>query len=438
MISNEIKYSGLKRYFNNTAWLMLEKIVRLISSLAVGVWLTRHLGAVNFGILAYSQSIVAIFASVATLGLDSILTRELVTLKDDKESLLGTTILLKFVSSSSIVFIILLSLFFPSNETTGILILIISISLVFKSFDVFALNFQANVKSKSAAVSGVLSGLLGSILKIAGILFNLSLNYFATIIVLDSVLYSSLLVYFTIQEGSTVISGLRWQKRVAVRLIKDSWPLLLGGLVVSLTLKIDQVIIAHTLDSESVGKYAAAVRISEAWFFIPAAIAASLFPAIINAKKKGESVYVHRIQKFYSLLTAFSLLTAVIISLTGSFIIETLYGEAFIESAAVLKIHVWGGIFITMSIANGNWLISENLQKYYLFNMILGASINIVLNIILIPIYGIIAAAWVNLFTYFISSYLLLTLFKVTRISFIRLSKSFLLFDLYKIYPKDV
>lgn len=437
MIRHEIKYSGFKRYANNTAWLILDKIVRLISSLAVGVWLTRHLGTVNFGILAYSQSFVAIFASIATLGLDSILTRELVTLNDDKESLLGTTILLKFVASSSIVFIILLLLLFSSNETTSVLILIISISLVFKSFDVFALNFQARVKSKSVAVSGVLSGLVSSILKIAGILFNLSLNYFAIIIVLDTVLYSSLLVYFTIQERLTVITGLRWQKRIAIRLIKDSWPLLLGGLVVSLTLKIDQVIIAHTMDSESVGEYAAAVRISEAWFFVPAAIAASLFPAIINAKKKGESVYAHRIQKFYSLLTAFSLLTAVLMSLTSSIIIETLYGEAFFESASVLKVHVWAGIFITMSIANGNWLISENLQKYYLINMVLGASINVVLNIILIPIYGIIAAAWVNLITYFISSYLLLAFFKETRISFIRLSRSFLFLDLYKIHPKD-
>ena len=77
----------------------------------------------------------------------------------------------------------------------------------------------------------------------------------------------------------------KFEKNVAIRLLKDSWPLILSGIVISIYMKIDQVMIKEMLDSEAVGQYAAAVKLSEAWYFIPMVIASSLFPAIINAKK---------------------------------------------------------------------------------------------------------------------------------------------------------
>ena len=50
-------------------------------------------------------------------------------------------------------------------------------------------------------------------------------------------------------------------------------------------MKIDQVMIKEMLGAEAVGQYAAAVRLSEVWYFIPIIIASSLFPAIVILKK---------------------------------------------------------------------------------------------------------------------------------------------------------
>ena len=55
--------AGFKRYFRNTSWLMLEKILRMGIGLVVGVWVARHLGPEKFGLLNYAQSFVFLFVA---------------------------------------------------------------------------------------------------------------------------------------------------------------------------------------------------------------------------------------------------------------------------------------------------------------------------------------------------------------------------------------
>ena len=71
-------HQGFLKYFKNTSWLFAEKVFRMVVGLLVGIWVARYLGPEQFGILRYSQSFVALFTSIATLGLNAIVVRELV------------------------------------------------------------------------------------------------------------------------------------------------------------------------------------------------------------------------------------------------------------------------------------------------------------------------------------------------------------------------
>jgi len=85
---------------------------------------------------------------------------------------------------------------------------------------------------------------------------------------------------------------------VSPRVFEDSWPLMITGVVIMIYMRIDQVMIKAMLDNKAVGNYAAAVKLSEAWYFIPMVICSSLFPAIINAKEVSEQFYYKRLQHF--------------------------------------------------------------------------------------------------------------------------------------------
>jgi len=155
---------------------------------------------------------------------------------------------------------------------------------------------------------------------------------------------------------------LKFKRETAVSLLKDSWPLILSSMVIAIYMKIDQVMIKEMLDAEAVGNYAAAVRLSEAWYFIPMVISSSLFPAIINAKKISEKLYYDRLQKLYNLMVWMAISIALPMTFLSDWIVNLLYGAKYSEAGDVLMIHIWAGVFVFLGVASGKWFVAENLQ----------------------------------------------------------------------------
>ena len=220
-----------------------------------------------------------------------------------------------------------------------------------------------------------------------------------------------------------------WKR--AKKLMGGAWPLIFSGMMVLIYMKIDQVMLKEMLNSKAVGVYAAAVKLCEAWYFIPSAIMASLFPAIIESRKESEEIYEKRVQKLYELMVWGSILVALPITFLADWVIQVLFGSDFKEAATVLKIYIWGFVFVSLGVASSHWLVAENLEKHALLRSFLGAILNISLNLYLIPIYGITGAAYATLITQLFVSYIFFGFSKNTRQSFV-LSTRALSFRLIK------
>ena len=145
----QLKYhSGFRKYFANTSWLLGERILRISVALFVGIYVARYLGPENYGLLSYTNSFVGIFVALATLGLDSVVVRELVNNPEQREELLGTSFLLKIVGAVLMWVVIILAVPFTNNDIqTNSFIMIIALGVVFQAFNVIDFNFQATVKS---------------------------------------------------------------------------------------------------------------------------------------------------------------------------------------------------------------------------------------------------------------------------------------------------
>ena len=165
-------------------------------------------------------------------------------------------------------------------------------------------------------------------------------------------------------------------------------------------LRIDQIMIKEILGEYEVGIYSAAKRISEAFYFVPMLICASLFPAILNAKKQSEELYKKRLQALYTFMVWTAIAIALSITFLADWIVALLFGRAYIDAAQVLIIHVWASIFVFLIVASGKWLIIENLQKLSFWRAFSGSVLNILLNVILIPNYGVNGAAVATLISY--------------------------------------
>jgi O-antigen/teichoic acid export membrane protein len=186
------------------------------------------------------------------------------------------------------------------------------------------------------------------------------------------------------------------------------------------------------LNTKAVGVYAAAVKLCEAWYFVPTAVIASLFPAVIEARKKSELLYDERVQKLYDLMVWGSVAVAIPTTLLADWIILILYGADFQEAADVLRIYIWAGVFVSLGVASSKWLVAENLQRYSFYITALGAVLNISCNFWLIPIYGIKGAALATMVAQVTVGFLSLSFFIKTRHNFWLAAKSLNIFSAYK------
>ncbi len=427
-------HEGFMKYLKNTSWLLGEKILRMFVGLLVGVWVARYLGPDKFGLLSYAQSFVGLFAVVATFGLDSIVVRELLNNQKKEGEIVGTAFVLKLFGSFVVFLLLFVAINFTSNDTyTNVLVFIIAGSTIFQSFNVVDFYFQSKVMSKFVVYANIISLLFSTVIKVVLILKNAPLVSFAFVILFDSFILACGFIYFFLKETNLKMYNLKFNKAIVNGLLKDSWPLIISGIVISIYMRIDQVMIKEMLYSGAVGQYAAAVRISEAWYFIPIVITSSLFPAIINAKQQSKELYNSRLQNLYNLMVLLAVVIALPMTFMSDWIVMLLYGEQYNEAGNVLMIHIWAGVFVFVGVASGKWLIAENLQIFYSIYTTIGAVLNIILNYILIGKFGIKGAAVATLISYFVSAYLCLVFHKKTRSNFINLSKSLLFIRIFNV-----
>ena len=409
---------GFRKYFANTSWLLGERILRMVVSLLVGIYVARYLGPERFGLLSYTLSFVLLFSSLASFGLDDILVRELVKQPEQRNNLLGTVFWLKVCGTAIMSTTIAVVLqFMAEDQQTYWMIALITFGFLFQATNVVDFYFQSQVQSKFAVRAQAFQLLLTSIFKIYLVWNQAELIWFAFALMLDQVVVAVLflLVYHWKIEWFPFLS-FTWVQ--AKKLMIDAWPLIFAGMVVSVYMKIDQVMLKEMLDAKAVGVYAAAVKLCEAWYFVPTAVIASLFPAIITARKNSETLYEERVQKLYDLMVWVAVAVALPTTLFADWVILILYGADFQEAADVLKMYIWAGVFVSLGVASSKWLIAENLERYSFYSTLLGAILNIVCNFYLIPIYGIRGAALATLISYGTAAYLSMAIFEKTRNNF--------------------
>lgn len=375
----------------------------MVILLFVGVYVARYLGPSKFGLLSYAISFVVLFSAIARLGLDSIVVRDLVRDGREKDELLGTAFFLKAMGAIVLLGLLAVAIRFTTNDSfTNLLIFIIAVATIFQSFNVIDFYFQSQVLSKYAVYARTAAVIFSAGIKLLLIYVNAGLIYFAAVILIESIILAIALVAVYAKRRLSIFN---WKIRfdLAKTLLRDSWPLILSGVAISIYMRIDQVMIRWFINPDAVGNYAVAVKLSEAWLFIPMVITGSVFPAIINAKRVSKKLYYGRLQKLYSLMTWSAIGIALPVTFLAGSIIKLLLGAQYDDAAGVLRIYVWSGVFSFLGVASSKYLITENYTRISFFRTFIGCIVNVILNIILIPKYGINGAAIATVISYFVA-----------------------------------
>jgi len=405
-------------YKANTLWMLSERVSRLIFVFFINVLIARYLGPDDFGILNYAISLVGLLVPVSMLGFDVVLVKELVVHKRLNGILLYTAFSMMFVVSVVVVLFIWIFAGIFEKNNIAIIIQVYSLTLLLNPAYVIDYFYQAKVMAKYSAIAYFLQSIFSISFKLYLLSIDADLYWFAIAFFMDSVWLLIFLgcVFFIRKDIAGKKIG--FNKTVAYVLLRRSLPLVFSGLMVIVYMRIDQVMLMWMVGESAVGAYAVAVRLSEAWYFVPIAITASLFPMILNHKNTQEK-YLKSIQRLMDFLVYMSVSIAFIFLLFGAQIIHFIYGSEYEASVAIIAVHAWTGVFVSLGLVSGKWLVAENLHSYTFYRTLSGAVINILLNYILIVKFGVLGAAVATLVAQIFAAFIFDVFFTKTREMFV-------------------
>lgn len=407
---------------------MGDKVATLVVGFFVTVLVARYLGPEDFGLYSYAISVAAIFSAAGHMGLSGLVVREIVKRPDDRGETLGTTLSLKFIGMG-VGYVVLLAyaaLYEGISSPEFIMLAIAGAALLFSPFQVFDFWFQAFVKAKYVTYSRLIALVASSGLKISFVFLGAGVIYFVGANLAQAVIVFLAVVFFYKATSTLKLSEWSFSWARAKELFSQGWLVYLGSIFAVVYLKVDQVMLKWFEGADSVGIYAVAAQLSEAWYFVPAAIVTSFFPKLIKLRDENSLEFGRRFQQLLDLLFVLALVVALVMTLASEFVILLFFGEHYLESADVLVIHVWAALFIFMRAAFSKWILIENALVFSLLTQGAGVVVNVALNYFMIPKFGVTGAAYATLISYAFASFFSLALYPKTRPVFFMMVKSFL------------
>ncbi|MGF1460986.1 MAG: flippase [Leptolyngbyaceae cyanobacterium] len=386
--------SEARKIITNIGWLSADRLIRMVFGICIGVFVARYLGPNNFGLFNYAVAFISIFSIIASLGIETITVRELVNHPDERETVLSTVFGLKLIAGmlSFLVLITSSYLIHPGTAEVYLIIWVLSLTFLLQPFDTVDLWYQSNVEAKYGVYAKSSAFLITSAFKLLFIYLRVPLIGFVWLVFLETLIASSGLIIGYIRSHISV-NVKSFCRITATRLLKDGLPLMLSGILITIYMKVDQIMLVKMINEKELGLYSVAVKLTEAWHFIPMAVVPSIFPNLISSKGESISAFYSKLQILYDMMAVSAYAIALPMMLMSGSIVQLLYGVEYTNAAPMLAILIWSNLFVNLGVARSSFLTAMNYTKLYLMCIFIGCLINIVLNTILIPTYGGIGAA---------------------------------------------
>lgn len=400
--------------FKNAGWIIGCKIAQSILNLIIGLITARYLGPSNYGIITYVASVVAFAMPIMQLGLKDTLVREFVQFSEKEGIILGTSMFLNIISS---IFCMIGSILFVMGANAGeketiFVCVFYSFTLLFNATEMTQYWFQSKLLSKYPSIASLAAYIVVSLYKIYLLVTHKNVIWFAFSNVIDYFLISLILIIF---YKKLSVQRLEIDWHIAKQLLSRSKYYIIPSLMVMVFQHTDRIMIKIMIGKTETGFYSAAITCISISAFVFSAIIDSARPVILEEKEKNEVLYEKRVIQLYSIITYLSLAQSIGMTLLAKPLVFILYGNDYSKTAGILAVAVWYITFGHYGSVRNIWILAEGRQKCLTGINIVGAILNILLNLCLIPILGTIGAALASVITQFSTNVVIGFIYKPIR-----------------------
>jgi O-antigen/teichoic acid export membrane protein len=394
---NELHQLDARRASTDVAVQIVARILNLALGVVVTLILARALGSGGFGVWSSIFAITQIVASFGEFGLNEVAVNKVATEPERESAWLGALLSLRLLISlpialASVVAVLLIA---PDHEgrVAGVLIsLLLVVSIPTALNVVFQLRVRNGISMAILTLNSVIWA--GAVIGVAAI--SGGIVGFALAFVVTSALSMIVTVVLALRLATIRLRGARELWRALLRV---GIGLGLAGVLVTGYVKLDQILVLELAGSRQAGLYGAAYRLLDQVQFIPISVMTTLFPMIAAAYAGSRDRVRELLQTAGEYLAMASLPILAFTIVAAGPIVRLLFGPQFAAAAPAVPILAGAFVSISFGYLAGNMVVILELQRRFVRYAAIGLIVNATLNLLLIPRYGFLAAAWVTLVT---------------------------------------
>lgn len=400
---------GIKKIINNIGWLIFDKVFILLLQFFVGVKIANYYGATLFGQYSYAISLVA-FSNIFFELINSRVLKKYYT-KENFNILVFNTNFFKNSIAIILFFIPIIYKFFYKIDNTlfYLLILLCLDNILMTATSGIENFFEYKLEAKRIVISNNIVKIISYFLQYICMILNKGIIFIAIVRCIGSLIRVIILKY---QYNSSYLGKLENKSvkldiKLIVKIIDESKYLWFSFVSFLIYTQTDRLMINHYLGVEEVGVYTIGMQLSNILAILIGPIQNSLFPKFLELYRNDYQKYYNFYKLTNTIITQFYLIITLISIIVVKYTFKYVYSSQYDGAILIYSILAFS-VFIK---ANGSLQTShmtiKNITKKSFYKTLVSLILNIILNILLIPKYGINGAAIATLITQFIALFLI-------------------------------
>jgi O-antigen/teichoic acid export membrane protein len=395
-VSTPLQIGG-RRTSADIAVQVVGRFLNLALGVAVTLIIVRALGTHGFGVWSTLLAVTQIAANLGELGLGQVAVSRAAAEPEREPMWLGALLSLRVMLALPIFLATVLAvLLIAPNANAQLAGILLACTLVVAAPAALAAVFQLRVRNDISTALLTINSVVWAGAVVAVAASSGGIVWFA----------AAMLAVSAVTTAATIAAASR-MTRVRVRHTRELRRALAhvgltvgaAGVLVTLYVRLDQILVLEFAGEVQAGLYGAAYRILDQVQFIPASVMTTLFPMIASAFPGDLPRVRGLIQTAAEFLSIASLPILAFTIVAAHRLVALLFGAQFLAATPALPILMGAFVAISFGYLTGSLVVVLGLQRRFLLYAAVGLAVNAGLNLLLIPPYGFQAAAWITLVT---------------------------------------
>ncbi len=385
----------------NTYWLLLSQGLSIIAALILSLILARHLGPVYNGEYGFASSIVSIFAVFVDFGISVITIRDLARDLTQTKKYIDNIMLLKIIIGIILLFMIFITSIFLKNKFSGITLLMLLLgtyNILSGGFNPFLRGiFRSYSKMKYESITIISEKIILIILGVIALFYYKSIVLYSLSLTISAAAGMAVTIYIIRKRFTNFFYEIDW--KFWKYILKEIWPFGLSSIMITIYFSIDQTIIGILKPIIDVGYFSLARSTTAVVGSIIGILAGVLFPTFSSLYKSNIKELEKLIDNALKFMVIIAMAFFTEMLLLSHNLVLLVFGYKYLPSVNPLILLSCATTIIFINTLLGNVLSATDKQKAFMPGLFISMIINILVNLILIPRYGINGSAIASIFT---------------------------------------